>query len=352
MLDENLIYGTVQASGTVRDIGGIVGYINQKRRTAVGVEFSHIPYGYASYFGYYDTLRIDGILYNVYKLDQLIQRQFNEQVSLLASYPFSRVLRTEASVGFNYVWYYNEIVTQTYSGNFIIDEQRVKLDAPPALKFATGTLALAGDDSKFVFTSPLDGYRYRMEAGVYAGSFDFMTMLADFRYYERVKPVTFAARALHYGRYFGDSDTSLLTPLVLGSDYFIRGYNIYTIDPSECSTGDCYEITRLLGSKIGTLNFEVRFPLTGPREIAPIKSLALPITLNAFFDAGIAWDKLNKPVLEISNDPSKRVPLFSAGLSARMNILGYLVGEVFWAYPFQRPAKTNGVFGVMLYPGW
>ena len=47
----------------------------------------------------------------------------------------------------------------------------------------------------------------------------------------------------------------------------------------------------------------------------------------------------------------KRVPVFSAGISARMNILGYMVLEAYYAYPFQRPQK-GAHFGFVLSPGW
>jgi len=45
------------------------------------------------------------------------------------------------------------------------------------------------------------------------------------------------------------------------------------------------------------------------------------------------------------------VPVFSAGVSARFNILGYLVLEAYYAYPFQRPGK-GGHLGFNIAPGW
>jgi hypothetical protein len=45
------------------------------------------------------------------------------------------------------------------------------------------------------------------------------------------------------------------------------------------------------------------------------------------------------------------VPVFSTGISARMNLFGYLVLETYYAYPFQRPEK-GGHFGLQLNPGW
>jgi len=41
----------------------------------------------------------------------------------------------------------------------------------------------------------------------------------------------------------------------------------------------------------------------------------------------------------------------SVGASARVNVLGYLVAEIYYAYPFQRPER-GAHFGFNLQPGW
>jgi hypothetical protein len=48
---------------------------------------------------------------------------------------------------------------------------------------------------------------------------------------------------------------------------------------------------------------------------------------------------------------AERVPVFSTGLSARINVLGYLIFETYFAKPFQRPQK-DWVWGFQLAPGW
>ena len=57
------------------------------------------------------------------------------------------------------------------------------------------------------------------------------------------------------------------------------------------------------------------------------------------------------PVLEFSRSPSDRVPLFAAGASARFNVLGFMILEAYYAYPFQRPVK-GGHWGFNISPGW
>jgi hypothetical protein len=44
--------------------------------------------------------------------------------------------------------------------------------------------------------------------------------------------------------------------------------------------------------------------------------------------------------------------VFSSGISTRINVLGYIVAEVFWAYPFQRPMQKSGIWGFQILPGW
>jgi hypothetical protein len=41
----------------------------------------------------------------------------------------------------------------------------------------------------------------------------------------------------------------------------------------------------------------------------------------------------------------------SAGVTARFNLFGYLIGELFYAVPLQRPDK-DGVWGFQIAPGW
>ena len=52
-----------------------------------------------------------------------------------------------------------------------------------------------------------------------------------------------------------------------------------------------------------------------------------------------------------STDPTARVPLFSSGAGARFNILGFMILEAHYVYPWQRPEK-GGHWGFVLAPGW
>ena len=77
----------------------------------------------------------------------------------------------------------------------------------------------------------------------------------------------------------------------------------------------------------------------------------LPTELALFLDGGVAWDAGDHPVFKLASHSNERIPVFSAGVATRVNLLGYLVGQVYLAFPFQRPEKTSQL-GFLLATGW
>jgi len=87
----------------------------------------------------------------------------------------------------------------------------------------------------------------------------------------------------------------------------------------------------------------------------------VPTDLVLFADAGVAWtdENFDSGALRTSI-PSLRSrgvsgqvtakPVTSAGISARVNLLGAIVFEMFYARTFQRTKPWD--FGVILRPGW
>jgi hypothetical protein len=45
------------------------------------------------------------------------------------------------------------------------------------------------------------------------------------------------------------------------------------------------------------------------------------------------------------------VPVFSTGVSARFNVMGFMILEAYYALPFQRPTK-GWHWGFQVSPGW
>jgi outer membrane protein assembly factor BamA len=188
------------------------------------------------------------------------------------------------------------------------------------------------------------------------------TATIDYRKYLLARPVTFAVRALHYGRYGRDAENdSLLYPIYLGNPQFVRGYDYNSIDPTECvaqqgNTGACPIFDRLLGSRIGVASAEIRIPLLGIEGLGLIRTNIVPVEIAPFIDAGIAWRRDASPNFRFvsgaeARSTQDRVPVVSAGISARINLFGYAVLETYYAYPFQRPDK-KAHFGFQLAPGW
>jgi hypothetical protein len=97
----------------------------------------------------------------------------------------------------------------------------------------------------------------------------------------------------------------------------------------------------------------------GVPEYGLINFPYLPLTLAPFFDAGEAWTGTDTPKFRLATQDLnlgtsttvQRGIVASAGISARFNVLGYAILEIYGAHPFQRPNKS-WVYGVQLAPGW
>ncbi len=224
------------------------------------------------------------------------------------------------------------------------------------LNLAEASVAFVEDNSFSGFTGPIRGWRTRLEVAQTTGTANFTTLLSDVRrYYSPLQELTFAVRGLHFGRYGTDSsDELILGDLFVGDEYLMRGYSSGSFDINECTpteTGTCGEYDRLLGQRIGVLNFEVRVPLLGTERFGVLSFPYLPTDLVGFFDAGVAWNQGEGATLIWDRETPDRVPVFSAGVSARVNLFGALVLEFYYAVPFQRPEK-GGHWGVNFVPGW
>ncbi|HVZ77376.1 MAG TPA: hypothetical protein VG818_05310 [Gemmatimonadaceae bacterium] len=377
-LSDRQITAILQANGTVKDIGGALYYMNLKNRWNYGVGISHIPYltGYTSLA---DTSVGNGIpALNYY---QILQRLYVDQVSLNTQYPFSTTRRAEISLNGTRLGSDGEVdrITVLQNGQ-IVDENRSSLSSGifPTVYYASADFALVGDNSYAAFVSPVSGSRWRLEASPTFGSISYTTALADYRRYFFMQPFTLAFRGLHFGRYGKDAENysnGYTYPLYLGDETLVRGYGYGSFDPSECvangNSNACPVLDRMFGSRIGVINAEFRIPLFGSSQFGLLNMPFLPTEIAPFFDAGIAYSSDQPASLRWASSANdipascakvdqsqtlyaacvEHIPVFSTGVSARMNILGYMILETYIAHPFQRPGK-NWVVGVQLAPGW
>jgi hypothetical protein len=98
-------------------------------------------------------------------------------------------------------------------------------------------------------------------------------------------------------------------------------------------------------------NVELRIPLFGTEAFGLFNVPFLPIEIAPFADAGVAWTREESPSFRFDRNTADRVPVFSAGISSRINLFGAAVLELYWAHPFQRPQR-GAHFGFQLLPGW
>ena len=346
----------IQANGTLKDIGGELQYQNFGRRLIWGGGLARVPY--VSAFAQVRPIEVqvpggttNGELYELFT-----QRMFVDQASLLAHYPFSTTRRAELNLNVTRLSFNTEVEELVVVGNQVVDRNRFDTTSVDAITYAQAAAAFVGDNSFFGFTSPIVGWRYRFEVAPTFGSLQFQSALADVRRYFFARPVTFAVRGMHFGRYGKDAESRDLSPIFAGHPSIVRGYSAETFSPEECSAvpsnpGACPEFDRLVGSRLVAGGLELRIPLLGNDRLGLVRSPLFPVDIAPFIDGALVWSRGDSPSLEFSTDSFERIPVFSAGVSARANLFGYAVVELFYAKPFQRPDR-DWVFGFQLAPGW
>jgi hypothetical protein len=324
-------------------------YVNSSRRLNWGVLAGRTPYLSAS-------TTVTAVNSNTFQIDQTVQRAYYDQAQVMFQYPLSRARRLEFDAGFTHVSYDTRLFRWFESGGIVQGPNELATTSSPSISFARTSAAMVGDNSFFGATAPVAGGRYRIEGSPTFGGINFQTVLADGRRYLYARPFTLAFRALHVGRYGRDAEDSRITPLYLGSDQLVRGYDLYSFTGADCGTSasqtsGCPEFDRLIGSRLAVANAELRIPMFGGRGHALIPSSFLPIDMALFADAGVAWSAGESPSLRFDRSTADRVPVVSAGISTRINLLGFAVAEVFYARPFQRSARS-GIWGLQFAPGW
>jgi hypothetical protein len=356
MLGNHVLQAVFNAPGNIRDASVGAFYINRARRLAWGIEALHVPV--ASVFATAQEADIPtsagtlpGLIYV-----QEVQRTYFDRVSALFQYPLSTTRRHEFNASAQRVGFGTEVDSAIIVGNQVLAENRVNTGGPPALGLGGVTAAYVTDYSFFAFTSPVQGGRSRFEVSPTFGSLTYQSVLADYRRYFFMRPLTLAVRGLQVSRLGRDAENPRLFPLFVGQPYLIRGYDVNTFEPEECSgspdsVSGCPQFDRLVGSRMAVANIELRIPLFGTEAFGLFNVPFLPLEIAPFADAGVAWTKDETPSLRFDRTTADRVPVFSAGISSRLNLFGAAVLELYWAHPFQRPGR-GAHFGFQLLPGW
>jgi len=363
MLGDEVLGVAVQAQGQLKDIGGQVIYGDLSDRLNWQVGASRVP---TLFFqsGRTQEGGIDGFVQRYWRI-------YSNTLSTQLSYPLSQTRRLEFGVSASRFDYDIEEDRFEFINGFLqpvaFRESRPDLE-PDAINLGQVSVAFVGDNTINGFVSPIRGGRFRLELEQSFLDQSFVTAIADWRrYLSPVRNLTLALRGLHFGRYgtieSGRSDfrqARAIQPLFLGFETLIRGYAAESFTAEECvqSSGSgsefssCGPFDRLFGQRIAVANLEARIPLLGVEQYGIISFPFIPTEVGAFFDAGIAYDNTDDVDLTWTTNPGiRRVPVASTGLTARMNILGVLILEAYYAYPFQRPDK-GWHWGFNIAPGW
>jgi hypothetical protein len=345
ILGDNTLYGALAVNGEIYDFAGMGTYLNQKRRIKWGGSLSHIPYRTA----YLQLEQAGEDLLN-YRLINI--RTFQDQAALFAYYPISMSRRFEVGGSVARYYYRIDAFNNYYRYGIPIGQEREKLDSPDGFNLASTNIAYVGDNSYFGLASPMRGQRYRIQGSKYFGRLEFFQLLADYRRYYFQNPLSFAFRLYHSGRYGPTAQNDLFYPMYLGYPGFIRGYGSTQFYQTQ-SFQNNFTINDLVGTRLAMTNLEIRLPFTGPEQLAVISSGFLFTELALFLDAGVAWTDTIKPTLDI-NDLSENVrfPVFSTGLSLRVNLFGAMIIEPYYAFPFHRNGIQKGILGLNFIPGW
>jgi Tol biopolymer transport system component len=346
MLGDHNVTSVFQVNGGLEDFGGQIGYINRKHRWNWGAFVEHIPYVTGGIIGSVQNINGQNVI-----VEELIRdRQVDQRILGLASYPFSRASRFEVGASARRLTFNREFDTRGYSpttGQLLFErEDSIELGAP--LTLGEVSAAFVRDTALFGATGPILGHRSRFEVAPAWGDLTFTQLVADARHYVMpFRPLTVAGRFLHVGRYGSDAESLRLSPLFLGYSNLVRGYDIGSFDISECGvvtqiTG-CSTIDNLVGSRLVVTGLELRAPLvgafTGELEYGPV-----PAELIAFFDAGVAWDDNSRP-RGFGNGTRQWVRSYGAGV--RVNAFGYMIVELDAVRPMDRPDNSwRFVFGI------
>ena len=137
-----------------------------------------------------------------------LTRVYDDNVSLFAQYPLSTNRRLEFSAGATrYSYSTTEIVDTTdLTGDTLYNEISYGIPAHAPQNFFSVSAAYIGDWSNYGFTGPVSGKAYHFEITPTTGSLNYTQIIADYRYYWFLRPITIAFRALHVGLYGGGVD--------------------------------------------------------------------------------------------------------------------------------------------------
>jgi Tol biopolymer transport system component len=354
MLGNHVVQVAVEAQGEFSDFfgefSGIVGYQNRKSRLNWGVILEQVPLRTGSLAA--GPVRLDSGQV-AYAEETVIFRETHRLAAGVLSYPLNRVKRLELTAGVRNIAFKTKRQTDFFNpatGEFLGSDEET-LPSESGLTFFESSAAFVHDTSIFGATSPIVGERYRLEGSPTSGTLNFTGVLVDYRrYLMPVRPFTLALRAMHYGRYGSGAEDPRFSPLFLGYPSLVRGYEVGSFEAQECGvtlSGRCPVFDQLEGSRLFIANAELRFPLLGVLGGRNFYG-PLPIEAAVFADTGVAWTAQQKASF-LGGD---RDFVSSVGATLRANVLGFMIVEVDYVRPLDRPNRKDWLWQFNFMPGF
>jgi hypothetical protein len=321
------------------DFAAQFAYVNRKGQWNWGVTGGFVP---SRFVGARRSIERDGEL----TTRETTHLQYLHQwAGITTRYNLNRAQRVELSAGARRTGFTWQHITRVTADSEVVSRERDEADGGRPVYLGELRAAFVHDTAVGGPTSPVLGQRLRLEIEPAIGGVSFADVRVDARrYFMPVRPVTIAARVEHVGRYGPNADDARLTPLVLGLQTLVRGYDLRRFAIDECGRAatECSLLNELTGSRFALLNLEVRAPLFGLLN-GELNYAPLPIEAFAFLDAGFLWTRH-------AGAPLERDRFRSVGAGARAN-LGGLIVEIAGAKPFDR-SDDGWTVSFLLRPGW
>jgi len=341
MLRDRQLQAMVRVGTNIDDYAVQVAYMNRKGRLNWGVIGGFVP------------ARFIGAKRSISRSPSLVTQEYSnlrythEFASMTARYNVSRATRFEFRGGARRTGYGWQTVTRVtdISSRKLVTHMVQELPGAPAVYLAEMQAAYVRDTAVLGPTSPVLGQRVRLDVEPAVGGLMFADVRLDARrYFMPVRPATVAVRLQHTGRYGPDSRDVRLTPLLLGLQTLVRGYDLSTFAAEQCGRNatSCSTIDQLSGNRFAVMNVELRAPLLGLLT-GNLDYGRTPIEALIFADGAMLWT-------QHPNGPLERDRFSSVGAGVRANLGGFVL-ETTGVRPFDKP-RNGWTVSFLIRPGF
>jgi Tol biopolymer transport system component len=342
LLKDRQLQTSIRVGTTVDDFAAQIAYTNRKERWNWGVAAGFQPARFYGAKGAIDN--VDGIVTR----ETSSLRYLHQWGGLVGRYNIDSARRLEIGAGLRRTGFQWSTVTRVVDQHAqrVLSRDRTDTPAGDPIFLAEVQAAYVHDTSVSGPLGPVLGQRLRVEIQPAFGPVNFADVVADVRRYVMpFRPVTFAARVQHVGRYGPDAADPRLTPLIAGLQTFVRGYDLRAFASDQCGrrARACSIIDELTGSRFALINLEARVPIPGVFTGELAYGSIVPVEAIAFVDAGYLWTR--------SSSGGDEARFRSVGAGARFN-LGGAVFELTGARPFDRADLDGWTVSFLIRPGW